>query len=273
MADRPRTYKTEGIILRRRNLGEADTIFTVLADREGKFDAIARGVRKARSRMRGHLEPLTRSRLMLARGRTLDVFTQAETLVAYRRLREDLELGAAAVYCAELVDRFAGEHMEHPGLYDLVLQVFDALEAGAGEAAVRYFELKLLSLMGYEVQLDVCAVCGTRLPAEDALLSPSAGGLVCYGCRAVAGSGRIVSLRAMKVLRFARTASLEAVVGVRMDDPLARELQAGLADVIRYVLDREPNSGRFVAQVTALESGHAREPAEPYNQEANPAAS
>src|SRR5690606_17505282 len=141
-------------------------IFTVFADREGKFDAIAKGVRKPKSRMRGHLEPLTRTRMMLARGRSLDVFTQAETVTPYRALREDLERSAAAIYCAELVDRFTAEHMEQPGLYGLILDTFDALEAGAPAHVVRYFELHLLSQMGYDIQLDACAVCGDRLPEE-----------------------------------------------------------------------------------------------------------
>ena len=84
MAERPRTYTAEGVILRRRNIGEADSIFTVYSDREGKFDAVARGVRKTRSKMRGHLEPLTRSRFLIAKGRTLDVFAQAMSLVLFQ---------------------------------------------------------------------------------------------------------------------------------------------------------------------------------------------
>ena len=66
MSQRARVYSTEGIILHRRNFGEADTIFTVFSPTEGKFEAVAKGVRKARSHMRGHLEPLTRSKLLLA---------------------------------------------------------------------------------------------------------------------------------------------------------------------------------------------------------------
>ena len=270
MSDRPRTYNTEGIILRRRNLGEADSIFTVFSDGEGKFDAIAKGVRKAKSRMRGHLEPLTRTRMLVARGRTLDVFAQAETVASYRLLREDLERGAAALYCAELVDRFTAERMEHPGLYRLILEVLDALEGGAPAHVVRYFELQLLANMGYEVHLDTCAVCGSRLEPEDALLSPAAGGLVCYGCRAAAGAGRIISVRAIKVLRFARTATIDAFAALRVDADLEHELQGGLADTVRYVLDRDPNTRRYVAQVMALESGRAPEAAGPYNEPSTP---
>jgi hypothetical protein len=80
-------------------------------------------------------------------------------------------------------------------------------------------------------------------------------------------------VRAIKVLRYARGASIEAFAGIRMDGELAHELQAALADIVRYVLDREVNSGRFVAQVTALESRQARERDAAYNEEPNPATS
>lgn len=255
MSDRPRVYKTEGLILRRRNIGEADSILTVFSDREGKFDAIARGVRKARSRMRGHLEPLTRSRLMLARGRSLDVFTQAETINPYRNIREDLERTALALYCAELVDRFTIEHAENPGLYDLVLTVLDALEAGAPGHVVRWFEMQLLALSGYDLQLDACASCGSRLPKEDTLLSPSAGGLVCAKCRAASGGGRMLSVRAIKVLRFARNAEIEAFAALRVDDELAHLLRSTLSDVLHHMAEAELRSVRYVDEVARLSRG------------------
>jgi DNA repair protein RecO (recombination protein O) len=252
MSDRPRTYKTEGVILRRRNIGEADSIFTVYSDREGKFDAVAKGVRKAKSHMRGHLEPLTRSKLLLARGRALDIFTQAETITGYMGIREDLERGAAAMYCAELVDRFTIEHADHPGLYTLLLELLDALEADAPRTVLRSFELQLLSLMGYELQLDVCTLCSASLPPIETLLSPSAGGLACGDCRSRAGGGQLLSVRALRVLRYARVANMAAFASVRIDDDLGFELQRVLNEVIRYVLDHDILSSRYVDQVARL---------------------
>jgi DNA repair protein RecO (recombination protein O) len=260
VAERPRVYNVEGVILRRRNIGEADSIFTVLSPHAGKFDAVARGVRKPRSRMRGHLEPLTRSKLLLARGRTLDVFTQAETLTSYRGIHDDLELSAAALYCAELVDRFTAEHVEQPGIYELLLDTLDALEAGAPPHVVRHYEIHLLLLTGFELQFDACAVCGARLPETEALLSGTAGGLVCAGCRPLAGGGRLVGVRGIKVLRFARANSIARMADLRIGDDLGRELRAALGDAIRVVLDHEVHSGRFVEQVGRLAP---RTPAEP----------
>ena len=252
MAERPRVYKTEGVILRRRNIGEADTIFTVLSEREGKFDAVARGVRKARSRMRGHLEPLTRSRLMLARGRSLDVFTQAETVNPHRQIREDLERTAVALCCVELVDRFTVEHAEAGEIYHLLVALLESLDEGLSSNVIRHFELQLLAEAGYELQLGGCTLCGRRLPAEETLLAPAAGGLVCFDCRSAAGEGRLVSVATIKVLRYARTVDMRTFGGLRMPTEVETELRAALAGVVRYHLDRELNLPRYLREIEAL---------------------
>ena len=253
MAARPRVYRAEGVILRRRNLGEADSIFTLFSGSEGKFEAIAKGVRKARSRMRGHLEPLTRSRVLVAQGRSLDVFTQAETVDSYRRLREDLEASAEALYCLELVDRFTEEREPLPELYALLLATLELLQEEGGSSVSRFFELRLLSLLGYEPHIDGCVVCGGRLPAEEALLSPRAGGLVCRQCRVEAGGGRIVSVAVIKLLRFAGRATAADFAAVSIPPEVAQELRSATAELVRYHLDREPNARRFVDGVSALE--------------------
>lgn len=241
-----RSYNTEGVILRRRNLGEADSILTVFSPTVGKFDAIAKGVRKPTSRMRGHLEPLTRSQMHLGHGRNLDVFTQAETMAAYRAVREDLDRLTLAIYCCELIDRFTVDRVPHAQLYDLLNELLEGLDSAAPLTIGRSFELRILSLTGYELQMVVCALCGRRLPEEDSLFSATSGGLVCDACRPAAGSGRIVSVRAIKVLRFARTATIGQFAGLRLDAELELELQRALGDAIRTVLDRETNSGRYV---------------------------
>lgn len=252
MAARPRVYRAEGVILRRRNLGEADSILTVFSGSEGKFDAIAKGVRKARSRMRGHLEPLTRSRVLVAHGRTLDVFTQAETVESYRRLREDLEASAEALYCLELVDRFTEEREPIPELYALLVASLALLQEGAGPSVTRFFELRLLALLGYEPHVEGCVLCGGRLPEEEALFSPAAGGLACRQCRPEAGAGRIVSVAVIKLLRFARRATAPEFAAMRVPGDAAGELRTAVGELIRYHLDRDPNARRFVEGVGAL---------------------
>ncbi len=250
---RPRVYRAEGIILRRRNLGEADSIFTVFSGTEGKFEAIAKGVRKARSRMRGHLEPLTRSRVLVAHGRSLDVFTQAETVDSYRRLREDLEASAEAIYCLELVDRFTEEREPLHELYALLVTALSLLEEGGGAAVTRHFELRLLALLGYEPYTEGCVICEGHLEEEATLLSPGAGGLVCRQCHTEAGRGRMISVDVIKLLRFAKRATAPEFMAVRTSLEVAQEMRVAIAELLRYYLDRDPNARRFVEGVRSLD--------------------
>lgn len=250
--DRERLYRADAIVLRRRNIGDADSIFTLFAADRGRFEAVARGVRKPRSKMRGHLEPLTRVRVLVARGRSLDVLTQAETVDAYRPLRDNLESGSEALYCAELVDRISVEAAGQHDVFDLLAGIFCALATGAPRHVVRSFELALMACSGFDLQLSACAQCGGGLPGPTVLLSAPAGGFVCQPCRAQSGGGRLVSRRAAAVLRFAREAPVDVFAQVQVDDELARELRASIADVIRHVLDREPSSARFIDDVHRL---------------------
>ncbi len=252
-ADRPRIYRCKGVVLRRRNLGEGDSIFTIYGEPLGKFDAIAKGVRKVRSKMRGHLEPLVYVDLLIARGRSLDVITQAQAIEPFMGLRDNLSSGAAGVYCAELIDRFIADHAQQDGLLDLFLDVLTSISLGAPRQVIRQFELALLEATGYQVQLDACAHCGERLAEEETLFSAQAGGLVCRQCRPSAGQGRIISVRAIKVLRYCRGASNEDAARLRLDDEVAHELEAAMLAMITYVLDREPTSRSFVEDVAALE--------------------
>lgn len=252
MADRERVYDAEAMVLRRRNVGEADSIFTMFSPTRGRFDCVARGVRKPRSRMRGHLEPLTRTRLLLARGRTLDVVTQAEAIESFHALREDLERTAAALYCLDLVVEFGIEAHGQEETYRLLLEVVGALDAGAPLHLVRAFELQLLTLSGYDLQLGACASCGNRLTEQDTFLSPAAGGFACTGCRGSAEAGRLLSLRAAKVLRFLQRATVAEAAALRVDEVLGEELQLVLGEVVRFTLEREVPAARYVEAVSRL---------------------
>ncbi len=138
------------------------------------------------------------------------------------------------------------DHAVQVELYDLLVELLEALADASPLTVGRYFELHILALTGYEVQLVSCALCGSRLPESETLFSVGSGGLVCESCRAQAGSGRLISIRAVKVLRFASTATMGEFAGLRLDSELEAELSRSLAEAIRAVLDRETNSGRYL---------------------------
>ena len=100
----PRIYNTEAIVLRAHPLGEADRLLTLFTPTLGKLRASARGVRKPTSKLGGHLDPLTRSSLTLAKGQTLDTITGADTREAFPTVKSDLGRLSRAIYLVELVD-------------------------------------------------------------------------------------------------------------------------------------------------------------------------
>src|SRR5512140_1231536 len=120
MRARERSIRVETVVLRHADWGEADRILVLYTRESGKIRAVAKGVRKLRSRKAGHLEPFTRVTLMLAHGRDMWIVTQAETVDAFQPLREDLLLTGYAANVIELLDRFTYEEGENRSLYSLL---------------------------------------------------------------------------------------------------------------------------------------------------------
>ena len=179
----PRVYQTEAIIIKRINLGEADRILSLYTPRHGKVKAIAKGSRRPRSKLGGHVELLTHSQLLLARGRNLDIITQAQTINTFLPLKDDLKRMSCGLYLAELIDAFTEERGESPELFDLLVTTLQQLtEADNQDTVLRYFELRLLDLTGYRPQLQRCANCDSSLQPGVNYFSPGQGGVLCLDC-------------------------------------------------------------------------------------------
>jgi DNA repair protein RecO (recombination protein O) len=250
---RPRVYKTQAIVLRQRKLGEADKIVTFYSSHGGRFDAVAKGVRRTKSRLAGHLEPLTLGSYLLAEGRDLDIVTQAETLDPHAGLRGDLERLSRGLYCAELVDRLTPERSEGNPVFRLLQETLIYLSESPGyDLAVRRFELRLMDQLGYRPALAACAVCDAALQPQANYWSVSGGGAVCPSCADDSLRLAPLSLNALKMLRLLERGSFEDAARIRLSGELALELQTCLRDYVTYVLEREVRSARFVESLRSL---------------------
>jgi len=250
--DRERLYRTEAIILKRSDWGEADRLLTVYTIDRGKLRWLAKGARKLTSRKAGHIELFTHSRFLIARGRNLDIVTQAETVDAFRPLREDLFRTSYAYYVAELVDRFTEEADAQPGVFRLLRETLTRLcEPGDLRLAVRYHELALLTLAGYQPQLFLCTLCTTPVQPEINSFSPVSGGVVCPGCaeQETSHGARPLSLNALKVLRFLQTREWPLCQNLRLSEAVHQEVEAVLQRYIFYVLERRLKSVEFLRTV------------------------
>ena len=250
---RPRTYKTEGVVLKQTPLGEADRIFSLYTLGVGKLRAVARGVRRPRSRLGGHLQPLSQVRVSLALGRNLDAITEAETIRSFRRIKENLPRLSEGVYLAELVDGFSVEQSPNQAIYDLLLEALTLLDAGEREGLLaRYFELRLLVHSGFGPELYRCVECRSMLEPADHVYSCARGGVLCGECRVVSNEALYpLSLNAMKVLRLFQRESCSKVMGLRLSDALLGEVERLLGAYVRHVLERDLRSAEFVRLVAS----------------------
>ncbi len=250
MPQPPRVYKTPAIVLRQRKLGDADKIITLYSANYGKLDAVAKGVRRVRSRLAGHVEPLNHGAYLLAHGRNLDIVTQAQTIESFQPLRDDLGRLSRAFYVAELTDRCTVERAESFVLYRLLLDTLRRLSEGEElDLNLRFFEMALLVQLGYRPELRHCVVCGQPVKEEANSWSPGAGGVVCPRCRPREQIVRPLSLNALKVLRLLQGGSFPEVVRLRIAPDLAEELERHLRDAVHYALDRDVLSAAFVDAV------------------------
>jgi DNA repair protein RecO (recombination protein O) len=182
----PGLVKTEAIVLRSIRYGEADRILHLYTRDRGRLGAIAKGVRRPRSRFGGRLEPLFRVDLVLHEGRgELCTVTSASTVSAHGRVRESREaLQRATQACDAVLRLFDSQEPNRPA-YNLLcheLMLLDARPEAASRAQALSFRLKLLLAAGFLPELAACASCGER--EHLGAFSASAGGVVCAGCEA-----------------------------------------------------------------------------------------
>ena len=244
---KPRVYKTEAIVLKRNDLGEADSIITLYTPNLGKIRAVVRGVRKPKSKLGGHLDLLTQSALLLAHGQTLDVITQSQTIESFLPLKSNLKNISCALYMAELVNQFTAEGAEHYPVYRLLVDdLLWLCEARDSDVVLRHFELHLLSHLGYQPELYQCLNCKSPLTPERNLFSASGGGVLCSKCAGSEPATRPISVDALKVMRFLLSNTPASAGRLRMGRAISREVEQLLRWYIRYILEREVKSLEFL---------------------------
>lgn len=238
-----RLYNTEAVVLKKTELGEADSILTLYTPHRGKLRAVAKGVRRPKSKLGGHVELLTYSEMLLARSQNLDVITQSQTIECFLPLRDDLWRTSSALYVVELVERFTAEDEENYPVFKLLVDTLQWLcQARHGEIILRCFELRLLQYLGYRPQLQDCIGCQSALEPDNNFFTPSGGGVLCQACRDLEPIVYPLSLNALKVMRFLQRSDYASVDQLRITPELSSELRRLMQVYIRYLLEREVKS-------------------------------
>lgn len=144
-----RGFKTEGVVLKRSDFGEADRILTVFTLQKGKIAVLAKGVRRITSRRAGNVELLNRVVIYLHQGKGMPILTEATTLETYSKLKEDLTLSTYAYHIIELVNKLTAENQGNKILYEYLVEVLRRLERKPRQILIRAFEAKILTNLGF----------------------------------------------------------------------------------------------------------------------------
>ncbi len=245
--------KTEGVVLRHTDWGEADRILVLFTKEGGKQRAIAKGIRRLHSRKSGHLEPFTRVALILAKGRDLWIVTQAEALDLFSELGNDLIRTAHAAFVIELVDRFIPEDGENQVLYKLIVETLSRLEKeDILFHPLLYYEMRLLDLLGFRLQLFNCVNCQSEITAQDQFVSFLDGGILCPNCGHGRSTAVPISMQALKYLRHFQRSSYKDTVRASVAPPIQAEIEQHLEAYFTFLLERNLNSPSFLKEIRSF---------------------
>jgi len=258
-----RLYRTEGIVIARRDQGEADRVLR-LCTPDGKVDVLAKGARKVRSRKAGHIELFTRSAFVLARvSNYWDIISQAETLDPHTELRGDLLLGTFARYAVELLDRFFTEGEGGAAAFDLLDHTLTWLcNYDDADLVVRFYEQHLLGLAGFRPELFRCVgrhsdqvplqAGGRENGRRPYGFAPDRGGALCHQCYEVRKQERDVlpmSPNALRLLQACQRSSFTSMTMRSISATLHRETERLMHGYITYQLEQDVKAAAFLHQI------------------------
>lgn len=252
-----KTYRDTGIVLRTYRLGEADRIVVLLTEEHGKIRAIAKGVRKTRSKFGGRLEPLSCVLVQLHKGRELDIINQVETVDANTTIFGNLDSMTEAYAILEAVDQLVPDREPVPHIFKMLTGARRTLLTRPSPVVVPAFLWKLLSAEGLRPQLDVCSVCSESIRINGQIDEVSGvrfdiaqGGVICRSCSSA--SGVVLSSGALHLMNRILGGSLNEVLdeifepgGQRLDDPVVNEVQAIAMSAFEHHMERRLRSMRI----------------------------
>jgi DNA repair protein RecO (recombination protein O) len=223
-------YRDTGVVVRTYRLAEADRIVVLLTRDHGKVRAVAKGVRKTKSRFGARLEPLSHVSLLMHEGRSLDVVSQAETIDGVGPLLHDLDRLTQGLALVEAVDQITMERDPVPEMYRMLVGALRTLESRPAPLVVPAFYWKLLALEGVRPELDVCVRCGADEPLV--ALDLEEGGVLCRACR----RGRPLSDDGLRVLRMILGGRLAAALDET--GPVVGEVTHLATEALEHHLER-----------------------------------
>ena len=249
-------YESSAFVLSSIDYGESDRIVTFFTDRYGKIKGIAKGARRSRKRFANAIELFSHCRILFSKKSKdgLCLIENSDVINHYAGIREHLGKTMAAAYMIELTDRFAVEGKRSSKVFCLLQDFFAFLEGQQYcEECLRFFELRLMQLSGYDPVLEGCVCCNTPLDDMEApCFSAPDGGILCRKCSRQRADTIPVSMGTLKLLLMSKEMDMEKINRLILSRKSAQESRAILESFIRFTLGRELQSARILREIEQL---------------------
>ncbi len=227
-------YRDTGVVLRTYKLRESDRIVVFHTAENGKVRAVAKGVRKTKSKFGARLEPMSHVRLQLYRGRELDIVTQAESVEPLSPMLSSLDRASQGLAVIEAVDQLSLEREPNPQLYRMLVGVLRSIATTPSSLNVAAFYWKLLANEGVRPELDQCVRCGASEPdVQFVAFDLNEGGVLCRSCR----SGQAISPGALDIVREILGGQLVQALA-RDESPLTHEVSSMATRALEFHIER-----------------------------------
>ncbi|MBN2539531.1 MAG: DNA repair protein RecO [Deltaproteobacteria bacterium] len=250
------SYKTQAFVLRFLNYGESDRIVTFFTREFGKLRGIAKGARRSRKRFPNAIEPFSHSILLFSRRGedSLSIIENCDVIEHYPGIRANLRRTMTASYMIDLVDLFTEEGKKSAGIFQLLSSFLGLLETGNGlEETTRFFELRLLTLSGYEPSLERCIICNASLDEINAaFFDATRGGIRCSLCGRGDHDCVPVSAGTLKTLLMGKKIETDRIPRLILSENAMRESSRILRSFIRHTLGKEPKSLQVLDEISKM---------------------
>ena len=227
-------YDDVGVVLRTYKLRESDRIVVIHTRKNGKVRAVAKGIRKTKSKFGARLEPMSHVKLLLYRGRELDIVSQAEAVEPLSPMLSSLDRASQGLAVLEAVDQLSLEREPNEALYRSLVGVLRAIAEQPSPLNVPAFYWRLLQREGFEPELGTCVRCGESEPdVTFVALDLNEGGVLCRSCR----SGQAISPAALSILRDILGGRLREALALE-ESPATHEVSALATRALEYQIER-----------------------------------
>jgi len=237
-------YHADALVIRSREFGESDRLLTLFSREMGKLQAVAKGVRKPKSRQRAGAQLFTYGDFLIHRGKTLDTVSQCSPKESFGYLWNDLDRSFAATGIAELLDISTVAAKPNPELFALTLTCLFLLEQFDPFLVLCAYALRLMTLMGYRPLLGECAECGVTVIGDRLYFSSDAGGTLCGQCRDIY-AGRWIRAGSIAFMRQLIRADITKIDRLRWSDWMQQEILETLRLYLEYKFERPLKSWRM----------------------------